>query len=75
MWIFHRLLAPVRRFLERRRFPTLLLITAGLLLVNVAIPDPVPLIDELILLAGTVILASLGKHGRPPKDPDSGRRG
>ncbi len=55
MWM----LKPIRGFLERRRFPTLLLIVGSLFVVNLFIPDPVPLIDDLILLTITVILASL----------------
>lgn len=74
MWILRRLLNPVRRFLERRRFPTLLLITAGLFLASVLIPDPLPFIDELLLLAGTVVLGSFRRR-TATRDEDKGEDG
>lgn len=58
MWIFRKLFGPVQRFLERRRFPTLFLILAALFGANLFIPDPVPFIDELIMLVVTVIVGS-----------------
>lgn len=55
----------VRRFLERRRFPTLLLIAAALFLVNVFIADPLPFVDEVLLLIATLLIGSLRKRDRP----------
>jgi len=52
---------PVRRFLERRRFPSLLLIAGALFLINLFVPDPVPFIDEILLLIATIALGSLRK--------------
>lgn len=70
MWLFKTLLLPVRRFLEKRRFPTLLLIMGGLFLLNLFIPDPIPLIDDLILLTLTVIIGSV----RRTPDPGAGKK-
>lgn len=56
------LLSAIRRFLERRRFPTLMLIGAMLLLINLVVPDPVPMIDELLLLIATLAIGSLRKQ-------------
>ncbi len=61
MWIFRKLLGPVHRFLERRRFPTLLIMLASLFVANVFIPDPIPLIDELIMLVATVAVGAFRK--------------
>ena len=58
MWIFKKLFGPIQRFLERRRFPTLFLILAGLFGANLFIPDAIPLIDELIMLVATVIVGA-----------------
>lgn len=67
MRIMTRFFAPVERFLARRRFRTLFIILAILFVADVFIPDPIPLIDELILLVATVIVGSF----RKPKGSDS----
>lgn len=58
MWIFRKLFGPIQRFLERRRFPTLFLILAALFGANLFIPDPIPFIDEAIMLVATVIVGA-----------------
>ncbi len=61
---------PVRRFLERRRFPSLLLIAGALFLINLFVPDPVPFIDEILLLIATIALGSLRKpRAENPSEP------
>jgi hypothetical protein len=55
----------VSRFASRLRFPTLFLITAGLFLVDLVIPDVIPFADELLLGLGTLLLGSLRKRTRP----------
>lgn len=67
MRIMTRFFAPVERFLARRRFRTLFIILAILFVADVFIPDPIPLIDELILLVATVIVGAF----RKPKEPDN----
>lgn len=52
------ILSGIRRFLERRRFPTLMLIGAALFVLNVIIPDPFPFIDEILLLIATLLIGS-----------------
>ncbi len=61
---------PIRRFLERRRFPGLLLIAAGLLLVNLFVPDPLPFVDEALMLIATLLFAAWRdrRGGRKPQD-------
>ena len=51
------LLGPLLAFAGRLRFPTLFLITAGLFLFDVVIPDFVPFVDEILLGLGTLILS------------------
>ncbi|NEZ04247.1 hypothetical protein G4Y73_08830 [Wenzhouxiangella sp. XN201] len=73
MWIFRKLFGPIQRFLERRRFPTLFLILAALFGANIFFPDPIPFIDELIMLVATVIVGSFRerkKADRPSEEAD-----
>jgi hypothetical protein len=42
---------------RKRRFPTLLLVTGGLFLIDLVVPDLVPLADELLLGLATLVLA------------------
>lgn len=55
------ILKPVRRFLERRRFPTLLMIAAGLLGLNLIVADPLPFVDEILMLIATLLIGSMRK--------------
>lgn len=64
------LLIPLWRWLQRRRFPTLLKITATVFFVNLFIPDPIPLIDDLLLGLATLTLASM----RRPRERDEVER-
>jgi len=61
----------VRRFLERRRFPTLLLIAAALLVINLIIPDPLPLTDEALMLIATLLIGALRKPEKTETGQDS----
>lgn len=49
---------------EKLRFPWLLLLTAALFGVDLAIPDFIPFVDEILLGLATVIL---GRMQRKPK--------
>ncbi len=73
MWIYRKFLGPIQRFLERRRFRTLFMILAGLFVANVFILDPIPFIDEALMLVATVIVGSVGKRkkGAPGKSGES----
>ncbi len=53
------LLAPVVAWASRLRFPTLFGLTLGLFVVDLVVPDLVPLADELLLGLLTAVLASL----------------
>jgi hypothetical protein len=57
----------VKRFLERRRFPTLMLIAAALFVVNLFVPDALPFIDEILMLIATIAIGSIRERGRNRK--------
>jgi hypothetical protein len=60
------LLAVLMRYLARLRFPTLLLITGTIFLVDLVVPDMIPFVDELLLGLATLLLATLKKPRVPP---------
>jgi len=61
-----RVLGP---FLGRLRFPWLFLVLAGLLLLDVVTPDPIPLLDELVLAVLTLLAGSWKSPQPPPARP------
>lgn len=54
-----------RRFLERRRFPTLMMIGAALFIGNLLLPDPIPFVDEILMLIATVAIGSVRSKKKP----------
>jgi hypothetical protein len=62
----------LRRRLERLRFPQLAVVTGLLFLITLFVPDPLPFVDELLLLAGTLLLGSW-KHRREERAPTAGK--
>ena len=58
----------VARFLPRLRYPYLFLILGGLFLVDLVIPDPIPMLDEVLLAVLTFLAATLTtrEESRPP---------
>lgn len=60
----------IRRFLERRRFPTLMLLGAALFVANLLIPDIIPFVDEILMLIATVAIGSVRSKKTSPKDPE-----
>ncbi len=53
------LAALIQRFLPRLRYPYLFLILGGLFLIDLVTPDPIPLVDELMLAMLTFLAATL----------------
>ena len=49
------------RWASSLRFPYLLLLTSALFLLNLFVPDVIPLVDEIIMGLIAVVLASLRK--------------
>ena len=68
-WIRGRL----RNWAQQLRFPRLLLLTAVVFGVNVAIPDVIPFVDEILLGLATVILSRLriGRETGAAAGPDA----
>jgi uncharacterized protein DUF6116 len=48
----------VGRLFSGLRFPQLFAVLAGLLLLDLVLPDPIPLLDELILATLTMVVGS-----------------
>jgi hypothetical protein len=61
---------PIKRALlayaGRLRFPTLFLVTLGLFVLDLVVPDPIPFVDEVLLGLGTLLFASWRRR-RDPK--------
>ncbi len=60
------LLLPVLEWARRLRHPTLFKLTAGLFVLTLIIPDPVPLLDEILLGMGTLLLANWKRRSDEP---------
>jgi len=59
----------LKSWLENLRFPYLLLLTFALFILNVFIPDALPLADELLLALGTILLARMKRRKPAPEVP------
>ncbi|MEW6271051.1 MAG: DUF6116 family protein [Thermodesulfobacteriota bacterium] len=59
------LVALLLRYLGRLRFPTLMVVTAVLFVVNLVVPDVIPLVDELLLGLATLLLATWKRRKLP----------
>ena len=62
------IMALALRYLSRLRFPTLFALAAVLLAVNLVFPDPVPMLDEVLLATLTVALGIWRKRGQAEPD-------
>ena len=58
--LVQRMLTPVLARLGSR---TILGVGGALFLLNMIIPDPIPLVDELLILAGTILLSRWAQAG------------
>ncbi len=69
-----RVLMPVLARLGSR---TILGIGGALFLINMVIPDPLPLVDEFLILAGTILLSRMAKgaEGFARQSGESGKAG
>lgn len=67
----HLLLGPLLSWLGRLSYPRLFMVTATLFALSVLVPDPIPLVDELLLGLATLLLANRTRRGKPaPADPE-----
>jgi len=62
------LTAFVNRLLPRMRYPYLFLVLGALFLVDLVVPDPIPLVDEILLAVLTFIAATFTT--RREEDPE-----
>lgn len=68
--LFHgALLAPFLAWASKLRHPALLKIIGALFLLSVLLPDPVPLLDEIILGLGALLLAQWKARPSRPRRP------
>jgi hypothetical protein len=69
-----RVLMPVVARLGSR---TILGIGGALFLINMVIPDPLPLVDEFLMLAGTILLSRMAKgaEGSPHQSGGAAKAG
>jgi len=62
----HPLTLPVLGWLRRLGYPRLFVITAALFVLSLLVPDPLPLVDELLLGLITLLLAGRKRRTEPP---------
>ncbi len=67
---------PVMKILEqilpKMKYPYLFLLLGGLFVVDLVIPDPIPFVDEAMLLLLTMLVGSWGRREpAPPKEQPS----
>lgn len=55
--------ALIIRFASRLRFPWLFALTALLLVIDLLVPDPVPLLDEIVLALLTLLFGTWRRRG------------
>ena len=68
------LLVPFLSFARRLRYPTLFKVTAVLFAISLLWPfDPIPLIDEILLGLGTLLLANWKDRGAAPARGPAGK--
>jgi hypothetical protein len=60
--LIRRMLSPLLARLGSR---TILGVGGTLFLLNMVIPDPIPLVDEFLILAGTILLSRWAQTGTP----------
>jgi len=58
------------RWASRLRFPYIFLLMSGLFIINLFIPDVIPLVDEIIMGLAAVLLASLRKKPEQEKSEE-----
>ena len=72
-FLVSRVLTPVLARLGSR---TILGVGGALFLMNMVIPDPLPLVDEFLILAGTILLSRMAKRSEgSPRGGDAATAG
>lgn len=68
------LLLPLLHWARKLRYPTLFKLTAALFAITLIVPDPIPLVDEVLLGLGTLLLANWKNRKTPIEPPSPGVR-
>lgn len=63
-------IGPILGYLSRLRFPYLFVITLGLFIINVIVPDVIPFADEILLGLVALLLGNLRKKKPPDANPE-----
>lgn len=63
------MLTPFMEWARKLRYPTLFKLTAGLFVISMLLPDPIPFIDEILFGLGTLLLASWKRRKDPVEQP------
>lgn len=61
------IMLPLLRWAGKLRYPTLFKLTAGLFVVTLLLPDPIPFVDEIVFGMGALLLANW--KSRKPAQP------
>ncbi len=59
----------INRLLPQMRYPYLFLILAGLFLIDLVVPDPIPLVDEILLAVLTFFAATFATRQETDPEP------
>lgn len=70
----HPLLSPFLGFVGRLSYPRLFLLTTALFLLDLIVPDLIPLADEILLGLGSLLLANFKKRKGPDVIEGQSRR-
>lgn len=71
-FLVSRVLMPIVARLGSR---TIIGVGGTLFVLNMLIPDPLPLVDEFLILAGTILLSRMAKKGEAGATGATGARG
>jgi hypothetical protein len=71
-FLVSRMLTPI---LVRLGSRTIIGVGGTLFVLNMLIPDPLPLVDEFLILAGTILLSRMAKSGEAGSSGATGARG
>ncbi len=63
------MLTPFLDWARKLRYPTLFKLTAGLFLITLVFPDPIPFLDEILFGLATLLLANWKRRKDPPAPP------
>lgn len=65
------LLAPLLRWLGRLSYPRLFVLAAVLFVADLFVPDMIPLVDEILLGIGTLLLANWKSRKSPQREGET----